>query len=136
MILNFIRENKGKSLLIAGIVLMWAILGMLFANYGYYETWDLWNVPSHSPVFRDWLLIPGSAESFRNGFEPTIENPYDVGQRIFNYPAFWRRRYDLDRFDFADLILCLCDVVPAKGHNSRCIIDIAGGLFTCVHVVV
>lgn len=90
MILDFIRENKGKSLLIAGIVLMWVILGILFANYGYYETWDLWNVPSHSPVFRDWLLIPGSAESFRNGFEPAIENPYDVGQRIFNYPAFWR----------------------------------------------
>lgn len=90
MIQRMIRENKGKSLLIAGIILMWVLLGILFRQYGYYETWELWNVPTHPPVFRDFLLIPGSAESFRNGFEPTIENPYDVGQRNFNYPAFWR----------------------------------------------
>jgi hypothetical protein len=90
IVLKYIRENKGKSLLIAGIILMWVFLGILFNWYGYYETWELWNVPVHPPVFRDFLLIPGSAESFRNGFEPTVENPYDVGQRIFNYPAFWR----------------------------------------------
>ncbi|HEY5731987.1 MAG TPA: hypothetical protein VIS72_18210 [Anaerolineales bacterium] len=90
MLLTYVRENKGKSLLIAGIVLMWAILGILFDQYGYYETWELWNVPTHPPLFRDWLLIPGSAESFRHGFEPSVENPYDPGQRIFNYPAFWR----------------------------------------------
>jgi len=90
MVLKAIRENKGKSLLIAGIVLMWVLLGILFSSYGYAETWELWNVPVHSPAFRDFQLIPGSAESFRHGFEPTIENPYDPGQRIFNYPAFWR----------------------------------------------
>jgi len=90
MILNYIRENKGKSLLIAGIVLIWVALLILFQSYGYNETWELWNVPTLDPVFRDFQLIPGSAESFRNGFEPSIENPYDVGQRIFNYPAFWR----------------------------------------------
>lgn len=90
MIRNTIRENKGKSLLIAGIVLMWTVLGILFAVYGYEETWQLWGVPTEMPVFRDFQLIPGSAESFRNGFEPSIENPFDPGQRIFNYPAFWR----------------------------------------------
>ncbi len=90
MFQDLIRNNKGKSLLITGIVLMLVLLGVLFNWYGYYETWELWNVPVHPPVFRDFLLIPGSAESFRNGFEPTIENPYDAGQRIFNYPAFWR----------------------------------------------
>jgi len=90
MILSSIRENKGKSLLIAGIVLIWVVLLVLFHSYGYNETWELWNVPTLDPVFRDFQLIPGSAESFRNGFEPSIENPYDVGKRIFNYPAFWR----------------------------------------------
>lgn len=90
MAVKYVRENRGKSLLIAGIVLMWAVLGVLFNQYGYYETWELWNVPVHPPVFRDFQLIPGSAESFRRGFEPTVENPYDIGQRIFNYPAFWR----------------------------------------------
>jgi len=88
--LKTIRENKGKSLLMAGIVLMWVLSGVLFSSYGYGRTWKLWGVPTQEPVFRDFLLIPGSAESFRNGFEPSIENPYDVGQRIFNYPAFWR----------------------------------------------
>lgn len=90
MLLDYVRENKGKSLLMAGIILMWAVLLVLFSAYGYAETWKLWNVDTLSPVFRDFQLIPGSAESFRNGFEPTIENPYDPGQRIFNYPAFWR----------------------------------------------
>jgi len=69
---------------------MWLVLGILFNEYGYAETWELWNVSTQKPVFRDFQLIPSSAESFRNGFEPTVENPYDPGDRIFNYPAFWR----------------------------------------------
>jgi hypothetical protein len=90
MVRRYIRENKGKSLLIAGIVLMWAVLGVLFINYGYEETWQLWGVPTEMPPFKDFRLIPGSAESFRNGFEPSIKNPGDPNGRIFNYPAFWR----------------------------------------------
>lgn len=89
-LMNMIRENKGKSLLIAGIVLMWGALGILFIVHGYEETWQLWNVPTEMPPFKDFRLIPGSAESFRMGFEPTISNPGDPNGRIFNYPAFWR----------------------------------------------
>lgn len=88
--IDVIRENKGKSLLIAGIILMWVILGVLFKNYGYEETWKLWRIPVEEHVFLDFRLIPGSAESFRNGFEPSVNNPSDPGKRIFNYPAFWR----------------------------------------------
>jgi len=90
MILGYIRENKGKSLLIAGIVLMWVVIGILFVTYGYNKTWQLWNVPVEKYIFADLRLIPGSAESFRRGFEPSIENPKDPNGRIFNYPAFWR----------------------------------------------
>ena len=90
MVIKIIRENKGKSLLIAGIILMWIFLWASFNINGYAETWELWKVPTIKPIFRDFQLIPGSAESFRHGFEPSIENPYDVGERIFNYPAFWR----------------------------------------------
>jgi len=61
-----------------------------FKYYGYEETWQLWNVPTIMPPFLDFRLIPGSAESFRRGFEPTIKNPDDPTHRIFNYPAFWR----------------------------------------------
>ena len=90
MILNYIRDNKGKSLLIAGIVLMWAFLLISFKINGYEETWQTWGVPTEMPPFKDFRLIPGSAESFRQGFEPSIENPFDPNGRIFNYPAFWR----------------------------------------------
>lgn len=91
MLLNFFRESKGKFLLIAGIVLMWLLLLGSFKYYGYMRTWELWNVPVNVRyVFLDFRLIPGGAESFRNGFEPSIENPYDPYQRIFNYPTFWR----------------------------------------------
>ncbi|NTU57055.1 MAG: hypothetical protein HGA79_12480 [Anaerolineales bacterium] len=90
MVLKYVRENKGKSLLIAGIVLMWVLLGVLFVRYGYHETWELWKVPVDKRVFVDFRLIPGSAESFRRGYEPSIENPKDPNGRIFNYPAFWR----------------------------------------------
>ena len=89
-LLNYIRENKGKSLLIAGIVLMWTFLFISFNVNGYEETWQTWGVSTEMPPFKDFRLIPGSAESFRNGFEPSIENPGDPNGRIFNYPAFWR----------------------------------------------
>ncbi len=88
--MNTICDNKGKSLLIAGIVLIWTVLGILFVTYGYNKTWKLWGVPTMESVFLDFRLIPGSAESFRNGYEPSIRNPFDPGKRIFNYPTFWR----------------------------------------------
>lgn len=90
MILNYIYENKGKSLFIAGILLTWAFLLISFKVTGYEETWQIWGVPTEMPPFKDFRLIPGSAESFRNGFEPSVENPYDPNRRIFNYPFFWR----------------------------------------------
>ncbi len=88
--LNYARENKGKFLLIVGIVFMWLLLLALFQWYGYNKTLALWKVPARAPIFLDFRLIPGSAESFAHGYEPSIENPYDPTQRIFNYPAFWR----------------------------------------------
>jgi len=90
MFLNYIRENKGKSLLIAGILFTWAFLLISFKVNGYEETWQIWGVPTEMPPFKDFRLIPGSAESFRYGFEPSVENPYDPNGRIFNYPFFWR----------------------------------------------
>lgn len=84
------QEQHGKLFLIGMSVLIWSVILVLFNVYGYRETWELWRVPVARHVFLDFQLIPGSAESFRNGFEPTIENPSDPAGRIFNYPAFWR----------------------------------------------
>jgi hypothetical protein len=88
LILN--RDSYGKALLIAASILIWMIVLVLLRTWGYHETWGLWKVPSWIPPFLDFRLIPGSAESFAHGFEPSVENPYDPTERIFNYPAFWR----------------------------------------------
>jgi hypothetical protein len=85
-----VRENYGKLILIGASILLWLVVLLLLNAYGYHETWGLWKVPSLTPPFLDFRLIPGSAESFARGYEPSVENPYDPTGRIFNYPAFWR----------------------------------------------
>jgi hypothetical protein len=88
--MKIIRENPGKSLLVSAIIIIWALLLLLFKYNGYNETWHLWGVQTEPMTFMDFRLIPSSAESFRNGYEPSVENPYEPGGRIFNYPAIWR----------------------------------------------
>ena len=84
------NEKYGKVfLIISNLVVGLAIL-LSFKFFGYDETWKLWRVPVEHPQFSDFRLIPGSAESFREGIEPTQRNPGDPHKRIFNYPAFWR----------------------------------------------
>ena len=90
MILNILRSNKGTFLLLAGTLLIWTVIFILFHALGYNNTWQLWNVDPQSLPFMDFRLIPGSAESYARGYEPSVENPYDPNGRIFNYPAFWR----------------------------------------------
>ena len=84
------KENRGKLLLIGASILIWVLILLLFKTTGVNHTWRFWNVPTSNVSFLDFRLIPGSAESFANGYEPSVENPFDPGQRIFNYPAFWR----------------------------------------------
>ena len=84
------NERYGKHFLIVSCLVMWGLLLVLFRVHGYEATWRLWRVPVLRPQFSDFRLIPGSAESFRMGYEPTQRNPGDPYNRIFNYPAFWR----------------------------------------------
>lgn len=90
MQLRLEKEKYGNYVLIGATILMWLLLLVLFKAYGYQETWELWKVPAWEIPFLDFRLIPGSAESFAHGYEPSVENPYDTTQRDFNYPAFWR----------------------------------------------
>ncbi len=83
-------ENRGKLLLIGASILIWLLLVFLFITLGEGKTWHLWQIDVQKMSFMDFRLIPGSAESFRHGFEPSVENPLDPNGRIFNYPAFWR----------------------------------------------
>jgi len=66
-----------------------AIIGLCMFFYGYLNTWFLWNIPAVTNPFLDIQLITGTAESLEKGFDPTVYNPYDPGQRIFNYPKIW-----------------------------------------------
>jgi hypothetical protein len=90
MQLKLEKDNYGKLILIGTSVIMWLLIFVLFRAIGYEKTWHLWKVPTWKVTFMDFRLIPGSAESFTHGFEPTIKNPYDPTHRIFNYPFFWR----------------------------------------------
>jgi hypothetical protein len=87
---KYLNDKYGKVFLVGGSVLIWLCIFLLFKNYGYTQTWELWQVPTESPPFSDFRLIPGSAETFRMGIEPSVRNPGDPHKRKFNYPTFWR----------------------------------------------
>src|SRR6185503_13297542 len=79
----------GRKVLLGIILLMLVLIGLSFRFYGYEATWQLWNIPTLMPPFTDLRLLPGSAESFRAGFNPIHENPGDPLGRHFNYPFAW-----------------------------------------------
>jgi hypothetical protein len=87
---KYLNDKYGKAFLVGGSLLIWLFIFLLFKSYGYTQTWELWKVPTESPPFSDFRLIPGSAESFRMEIEPSIRNPGDPHKRKFNYPIFWR----------------------------------------------
>jgi hypothetical protein len=79
----------GRKALFIIVLLMLALIGLSFRFYGYENTWRLWNIPTLMPPFTDLRLLPGSAESFRAGFNPIHDNPGDPLGRHFNYPFAW-----------------------------------------------
>ncbi len=52
--------------------------------------WRFWNIPTLQPPFADARIVTASAESFRLGFDPELENPRDPFGRRFNLPAPWK----------------------------------------------
>lgn len=80
---------NGRKALLVMILLMLASIGLSFRFHGYEATWQFWNIPTLMPPFTDLRLLPGSAESFRAGFNPIYDNPGDPLGRHFNYPFAW-----------------------------------------------
>src|SRR3989304_3787190 len=72
---RYLNDKYGKAFLVGGSLLIWLSIFLLFKNYGYTQTWELWKVPTESPPFSDFRLIPGSAETFRMGIEPSVRSP-------------------------------------------------------------
>jgi len=106
-----VNEKHGKWVLIGGVVLIWLVVLGLFKFYGYEKTWQLWNVPTEMPPFLDFRLIPGSADSFQHGFEPTVKNPGDPRGRIFNYPMFWRLFFYIKLTEFQTIAIGISMIV-------------------------
>ena len=87
--MRYLKANPGKIYFVIGTLLIGSTIFGLFKVYGYENTWKLWQVPTLMPPFADLRLIPGGAETFRRGLDPTIRNPGDPYGRIFNYPKIW-----------------------------------------------
>lgn len=68
---------------------------LLFAFYGYNQTWQLWNIPVMSPVFADLRVITHGADSVALGLDPLINNPGDPWGRPLNYPRIWQSLYSI-----------------------------------------
>jgi hypothetical protein len=81
--------KNGKTILIAAGLMIWGVIIWSFFVNGYLQTWSVWQVPAETPIFLDFRLIPGSAETLRSGIDPAISNPNDPLERLFNYPRIW-----------------------------------------------
>jgi len=79
----------GRKLLLIVIIVMVPLVGLSFRFYGYEATWRFWNIPAATPPFIDLRILTGSAESFRQGFDPIEQNPGDPLGRHFNLGKIW-----------------------------------------------
>lgn len=84
-----LKINSGKLYFIFGTLFIGLVLLVSFKINGYENTWKFWQIETLMPPFSDLRLIPGSATTFRRGLDPTIDNPGDPYDRIFNYPRIW-----------------------------------------------
>lgn len=84
-----LKIDSGKLYFILGTIMVGVAILVSFKVYGYENTWKLWQVETMMPPFADLRLIPGSATTFQRDLDPTITNPGDPYDRIFNYPKIW-----------------------------------------------
>jgi len=84
---------RRKALLAVLAVVIFLLL--LFAFYGYNQTWQLWNIPVMSPAFADLRVITHGADAVAMGMDPLINNPGDPWGRPLNYPRIWQSLYSI-----------------------------------------
>lgn len=70
-------------------------LGLMFFFHGYEPAWELWNIPTLTPHFADLRVITYGAESYRQGYDPMVENPAAPTGILLNYPRIWQLLYPL-----------------------------------------
>ena len=113
--MNFLKTKGIYTLFTALPLLM--VLAISF--FGWSASWKFFQIPSVSPPFFDFRLLPAIVMSDIAGFDPQYNNPYDPSQRLLNYPLVWiqiAKFFNLSNHDFfylsASLIvaiyLCCC----------------------------
>jgi hypothetical protein len=85
----FDRKIGTKKLLILLLCCGLALICLAMFFFGWLATWEWYHLPAFPLPFLDLRLITGSAQSLAAGFDPTIENPFDPNNRLFNYPKIW-----------------------------------------------
>ncbi len=70
-------------------------LCLMFLFHGYEPAWELWNIPTLTPHFADFRVITYGAESYRQGYDPMMENPAAPTGVLMNYPRLWQLLYPL-----------------------------------------
>jgi hypothetical protein len=89
MDLKRFNKNYGRQTLVFISLLTWAYIIWSFFTNGYINTWYKWHIPAKEPAFIDFRVIPSGAETFRSGMDPSVSNPNDPKNHIFNYPKIW-----------------------------------------------
>ena len=83
--MNFLK-NKGIYILFISLPLL-MVLAISF--FGWNASWSFFQIPSKSPPFFDFRILPAIILSDDAGFNPQYNNPYDPSQRLLNYPLVW-----------------------------------------------
>lgn len=86
---------KERLKVISGCVAAVMFMCIVFLAKGYEPAWELWNIPTLTPHFADLRVITYGAESYRQGYDPMVENPAAPTGILLNYPRIWQLLYPL-----------------------------------------
>lgn len=80
---------KSKVNILIALGLVFVLFGLLFTYYGYDDTWRLWSIRPMDLPFGDTRAILAPVESYKQGFDPMVQNPSDPWRRKLNVPRIW-----------------------------------------------
>lgn len=87
-------KSRAKIILTISVLVVIALL--LFSNLGRLKFWDLTGVEQIRDIyFGDLTSITYGAESFKQGFDPMIDNPFHPHCTRATYPRIWQSLYSL-----------------------------------------
>ncbi|MEW6614773.1 MAG: glycosyltransferase 87 family protein [Thermodesulfobacteriota bacterium] len=89
-LLAYKNEYDLRPFLISIIILYFLIIYISSFFMSYHLFWrNYLGVPALSPGFADLRGLLSGVESYREGYDPYLDNPHDPFGRKFNYPRIW-----------------------------------------------